>query len=329
MGSFQGGAKALKVSYPTILRSVARLEKALGAALFQRRRKGYVLSATGQVALQAARKIEQEVSNLEHNMSQMTSEAEGSIRVGIPEALGVAFFASFFKVFRDVYPKIKIEAAVSTARPGEGSETDDLFLALSGPDRRNVSGVLMGKIGWAIYGRPDLVAGTPEPESLNVFPWIGPAEGLAPALSKWMAKHGLTENVVCQADSIGGCRELSEAGIGVAALPCCLGDASENLAKVAGPVPEMECELWAFTHRDMKDASRVRNLVEFLVEAIKPWLPALRGIYTGEAFPGPGRAGHPRAFGAAGFAESREASPAKPDLQNPPGTGNHEGEVST
>lgn len=330
-GSFQGSAKALKVSYPTLLRSVTRLEDALGATLFHRGRKGYSLGASGHVALQMARRIEQDSLNLQRNLWRLTSETEGSIRVGIPGALGVRFFARYFKAYRDKYPKITIEAVVSSRLFGEEGDDRDVAIALNGPSRRSVSGVLLGRIAWAIYGHRDLVAGTAEGVPLAAFPWIGMAEGFEnPSISKWMAAHGLVKTTVCKVDSIDACRALLNEGVGLAALPCCVGDASENLIKVVGPIPDLECELWTLTHQDMKRVPRVSSFVDFLVVGANG--------HRVETAHGNAREGvrqmpilepAARRSGIAGFAENVESPEIADDLHFPSKNEKSGGDVST
>jgi len=65
--------------------------------------------------------------------------------------------------------------------------------------------------------------------------------------------------VVYRASSLVNQLIAAKAGIGLAMLPCYLGDPEPDLARaIADPVPELTSELWMVTHSDLKRTARVR-----------------------------------------------------------------------
>jgi len=61
----------------------------------------------------------------------------------------------------------------------------------------------------------------------------------------------------------------ARAGIGLALLPCYLGDADAGLVRaLAEPVPEIAGELWIVTHADLKATARVRAFFEAVGEGL-------------------------------------------------------------
>ena len=60
--------------------------------------------------------------------------------------------------------------------------------------------------------------------------------------------------------SVAEANVTARAGIGLAVLPCYLGDPEPGLARAlpGGPVPALTRELWIVTHRDLRRTSRVR-----------------------------------------------------------------------
>ena len=63
-------------------------------------------------------------------------------------------------------------------------------------------------------------------------------------------------------------RELARAGMGIAALPCVLGDADGGLLRLLGPVPAMETGLWLCTHPGIRKVARIRAVLDFLHASI-------------------------------------------------------------
>ena len=73
---------------------------------------------------------------------------------------------------------------------------------------------------------------------------------------------------VLRADSLVTLCNAAAAGLGVAALPCYLGDRDERLSRLTEPVPEMTTELWLLTHDDLKQAARIQAVVGALAAAL-------------------------------------------------------------
>ncbi|WP_323808298.1 LysR substrate-binding domain-containing protein [Rhizobium gallicum] len=61
----------------------------------------------------------------------------------------------------------------------------------------------------------------------------------------------------------------AKAGIGVALLPCYLGDGHRALVRaLADPIPELSGELWIVTHTDLKGTARVRAFFDVVGEGL-------------------------------------------------------------
>ena len=53
--------------------------------------------------------------------------------------------------------------------------------------------------------------------------------------------------------------------MGVAPLPCYVGDRDPELVRVRGPVPAMASTLWVLIHPDLRRVVRIRAFVDFVV----------------------------------------------------------------
>lgn len=83
-----------------------------------------------------------------------------------------------------------------------------------------------------------------------------------------------------RADSLMAMRAAARAGMGVAALPCFLGDSDPGLARVHEPLADMEVSLWLLTHPDLQRVVRVRSVLDFLSAQLDQRRPLLEGRST-------------------------------------------------
>ena len=73
----------------------------------------------------------------------------------------------------------------------------------------------------------------------------------------------------------------AKAGMGIALLPCYLGDPEPDLARaLPDPVPELARELWIVTHPDLRRTARVRAFFEAVAEGIAADRPLVEGHGT-------------------------------------------------
>ena len=77
-------------------------------------------------------------------------------------------------------------------------------------------------------------------------------------------------------DDMGAIAAAARAGLGAAVMPCFLGENDPHLVRLPG-VPSPYHDLWALTHPDLAGAERVRLLIRFLQEAVRPLRPMFLG----------------------------------------------------
>ena len=72
-----------------------------------------------------------------------------------------------------------------------------------------------------------------------------------------------------RADSVLAVVAAARAGMGVAALPCYLGDEDDQLRRMRqAAVPEVRSTLWLLTHGDLRRTARIRAVMDFLATAL-------------------------------------------------------------
>ena len=57
--------------------------------------------------------------------------------------------------------------------------------------------------------------------------------------------------------------------MGVAMLPCFVGDVSAQLRRLTPPERSLQSALWLLTHPDLRRAARIKIFIEFMAAALR------------------------------------------------------------
>jgi len=120
-GSFAGAARAMDLAPPVVTRTVAELERHLGARLLNRTTRRIALTDIGKAYLEKARHILAELDDADAQAGASTQQPRGILRVLCPPAFAVHQLAQHLPRFRALYPLLGLEitapGAVEAAHP--------------------------------------------------------------------------------------------------------------------------------------------------------------------------------------------------------------------
>lgn len=269
-GSLAGAARALGVNHTTVLRRVNAFEQGQGLRLFERLPTGYVLTAGGEELLAAARRIAETVTTLERRLAGQDMRLEGTLRVTTTDTLIVSLLARHFAAFRAAHPGIVLEVAVSNVMLNLTKRDADVAIRPASNPPETLVGRRLSELAFALYAGRDYLAAHAATDDLAAHAWVAPDDSLADsAVARWMRAAMPRARVVLRADSLVAMREAAAVGIGLAALPCYLGDGDDRLVRVRPePVEAMRVPLWVLTHEDLRRTARVSVFTEFIAAAL-------------------------------------------------------------
>jgi DNA-binding transcriptional LysR family regulator len=277
-GSLAGAARTLGVNHTTVLRRISAFEQRLGLRLFERLPTGYVLTAGGEQLIAAARHIDATVTTLERKLAGQDLRLEGAVRITTTDTLMGSILPEILAEFRDSYPGIQVEIAVSNLMFNLTKREADVAIRPATDAPETLIGRRIAKIAFAIYGSADYLASQTKVTQLTDHRWVAPDESLADtAAAQWMRTQLPQAEITLTADSLLALRQAAQAGLGLAALPCYLGDTSPGLVCVHQPIPELETALWILTHPDLRHTARVRAFTEFAGNAFARHRQLLEG----------------------------------------------------
>jgi DNA-binding transcriptional LysR family regulator len=267
-GSLAGAARRLGVNHTTVLRRIGALEQRLGLRLFERLPSGYALTAGGEELITAARDIDATVTVLERKLAGQDLRLAGTVRVTTTDTVMGSILPDIIAEFRRSHPGIRLEIAVSNLMVNLTRREADVAIRPAANPPETLVGRRVGAIAFAIYASPDYLAGRDPSASLADHRWVAPDDSLADTVvARWMRAQLPQAEITFAADSFMTLRLAAQAGLGLAALPCYLGDSSPDLLCVHPPIPQLQSALWILTHSDLRQTARIRAFTEFAGDA--------------------------------------------------------------
>lgn len=270
-GSARSAAGALNMSHSTVVRRVDRLEASLGARLFDRDFTGYRPTAAGETLMESALSAEDAILTAKRQLHGQDARLNGSIHVTTADALANYFLLSELASFADLYPEIEFQLSVSYDVFDLSRREADVALRFIGGGRNPPEDLVGRKLLTAssCYYATEQYLNANNPASKNTTArWIGWAED--EPYPYWVKDspypnvpaHGHFNNAMLQAFAV-------QASLGIASLPCFVGDKIPGVVRIPGAQPFLNYDVWMLSHPDLRDAARHRTFRKFLTQSFK------------------------------------------------------------
>jgi DNA-binding transcriptional LysR family regulator len=282
-GSALRAAQVLGVNQTTVMRRMAQLEETVGAALFERKQSGYHATPLGERIAAVAARIEDEVNALESAIGAEQRNASGSVRLTTSEALASHVVAPLLSHFRKAHAGILIELLVDDRRLDLARGDADIALRTgSRPDGAGIVARRLPDVAWSVYCSRSYAGEHGAPASVDaldghpVLDIDGALAGRPAPL--FLARAAPNSTISARSNSLANLVSALKAGLGIAMLPCLIGDAEPGLVRCLPPIKEVESEMWLIVREDVKSAPHVRAFADFLAAEIQN----MRGLLAGE-----------------------------------------------
>ncbi|MFP8966173.1 LysR substrate-binding domain-containing protein [Pokkaliibacter sp. CJK22405] len=224
--SFTTAGKNLGLQKSTISRKIAQLEERLGVRLLNRTTRKLSLTDVGQAHYQRCREILRELEEAELAVTRSQSEPSGILRVAMPTELGQLIMGRFMGQFMQRYPKIQIQAELSSRLVDIVGEGFDLAIRVNRMEDSSLVCRRLLNSPLKLYASPEYLEefGVPEhPTDLhNHRLMVIEKDNLLQ--QNWAFRQNqdevhITARAVLSANSMTCCREAMLTGLGIARLP--------------------------------------------------------------------------------------------------------------
>jgi DNA-binding transcriptional LysR family regulator len=254
----------------TVGRRLRRLEADLGLSLFERTRRGHILTPAGEAIVAKAEAIEQSALEISAQADIGGTEASGRVRLGVTEGLGNALIAPALAGFRDRYPSIALDLIAMSGFASVPKREADMAVMLARPTSGRLKVRKLSDYALHLFASRDYLSrwGAPQsPADLSRHTLIGYVDDLiySPQL-RYHAEIAPDLTLQFCSPSIIAQLQMARAGLGIAVLPNFMAARDEALQPVLKDEVRVERSFWLTTHEDLAPLARIRALSDFLAE---------------------------------------------------------------
>jgi DNA-binding transcriptional LysR family regulator len=277
-GSLSGAARGLGITHSTVFRRLGAIEERMGVRLFERFRDGYAATPAGETAARVASHMADEVLSLERRLSGQDLKPSGTVRIATTDTISM-LLVTHLSDLRTAHPEITVELSVSNTMANLTRREADIALRPTPDPPEILVGRRLADIAHTAYASPDYLSRHNSKDLCN-HQWIGLDDALAATVvGQWLRDTIPHDRFPIKVDTLLPLRDAAIAGMGLAMLPCYLGDTagpSLRRAPEASKNPPSSA-LWLLTHQDLKRAARIRAVMDFLATAFASERALLQG----------------------------------------------------
>ena len=250
-GSISGGARLLAVQHSTVSRRLRALEERLGVRLLERKKSGYELTAAGENLKQAALRMEHEMLEVDGTLGGRDARLKGGLRVTAINNMASTVLMPIFASFSQCYPEVELHLMVSNKYASLAERQADIAIRLTNTPTDTLIGKRLVTVASTVYGRLDLIDQfKKEPKWLGVECCGFHQTWTKQACANYHHNFYVDDTLL----TVAALRQ----GLGLAYLPCFMGDDDPALARYCPPDPELNLGLWLLYHPDLKRNARVQ-----------------------------------------------------------------------
>ncbi len=282
-GSLAGAARALGVNHATVFRRIVQLEKALGVRLFERSSGRYVATPAGEELAAAGTAMQATAERSLLKVVGRDLRPSGVVRITSTDSVAKALLNPIVALCRQRFPQITLHIGIDNMMLDLAKRDADIAVRPSLRPPEHLLGKHIAPLAFAVYGSDHYLA-TREATALEDHEWIalGEAQERHTTL-QWLQKIKPLAEVGCRIDGFAGIAQACADGLGLAMLPCFLGDSTARLRRLLPPEPTLASELWVLTHPDLRDTARIKSIVQTLQQELAKRAPLLAGEWPAAA----------------------------------------------
>lgn len=229
-GHLTDSAARLGVPQPTLSRAIRRVERGVGAELFERGGRSLVLNVRGRAYLPHARRALAELAEGAGKVARLMDPEYGTVRLDFMHSLGTWLVPDLLRGYRALHPGVDFRLHQGDARSlVDRVLADSSDIALVGPRPAETG----AELGWHQLRAQRLALAVPEGHRLAAVagpidlreaveePFVGmlPGYGTRMLLDSLAAELSFSPNFVFESMELSTVAGLVSAGLGVALLP--------------------------------------------------------------------------------------------------------------
>lgn len=170
-GSAVAAAENLGVNATTVLRRINRFEEENGIRLFERKQTGYRPTVECAAVVEAARRIEFGIADINRDILGRDMRLEGQLRITTTDTMLCAVLAPHLKRFGELYDKIRLDVSVTNTRMSLTRQDADIAIRPSKNPPDTLVGQRVSGVGFGVYAT---IQNVPNGDSQNLLKKFAP-----------------------------------------------------------------------------------------------------------------------------------------------------------
>ena len=282
LGTVTAAADRLSIHRATVVRHVEALEAEMGGKLFQRHRRGYTLTETGQDLLRVVGAAMEQFEQLAGRTRGRSTSVTGELvitSVNVIAPLLVPALRSFLDEYPDTTIRYEVSARVYELAYGEAHVAIRSGGGGSGPNHPDNVVRPFITLRSALYAHRRYIAEHGMPGSVEEYDqhrFVADAmpQSVGPT-ARWLrALAPRAEIGFASRDGHLNGRAILD-GLGIGFLPTSIGQAHPDLVEVHPTIEAWDVPFWLVTHVDLHWTAKVQAILRHLHQlSTEPTLPA-------------------------------------------------------
>ena len=227
LGSFSGAAESLSLASTTISGQIQALERALEVKLLHRSTRKVYPTNEGAAYYERARKLIEDIDDLESSVSVSRGVARGRVVVEMPTAVAIYLVIPALHDFASKYPEISLEVGCSERTVGLMQEGVDCAIRGGALADQELIAHPLGQMQFCLCAAASYLHARPpiaHPADLNQhqhlrFKFPGTGKRYMPRLKRSDQSYALSQVPHLVFNNASAITAATVAGLGIAALP--------------------------------------------------------------------------------------------------------------
>ena len=268
-GTLASAGERLGVDASTVFRSLQRIERGLGRALFERTRSGYLPTELTTELAEHAEKMEVALEAARSFVQAAPAQVSGAVRITTTDTVLHGLIAPALHKLQKVHPLLAYELHTGNELASLTRRDADIAVRATKHPPQHLVGKNMGPIRVALFAAKrgsvrkfaDVEAGQAD--------WIAPDDALPhhPSVA-WRKRHFPKASPRYRVTSILSVLELVALGLGVGIVPLFLAEGRKDVVRLTEPLDECETDLWLLTHPESRHLRRVAAVYSHLAQTM-------------------------------------------------------------
>jgi DNA-binding transcriptional LysR family regulator len=223
--------------------------------------------------------MEAEMASMQRELAKGDERLEGEVSVTCVERYLCEMVFEALAPFCRTHPDIELSVESSYGTANLSKREADVALRMFRPGKQppeHLLGRSLVRVCYASYVATRF-ADELDPElGAKSTRWLGYG---VPQMNEYWLEHCPFPDAKPWGSFLGTTlqRKAAHAGLGIAHLPCCVGDRDPNLQRLQSASAQPWFDLWILSHADLRDTERLRQVRQLLSQWIQEREPLFEG----------------------------------------------------